>query len=125
MKKIILILMTITSTLALAMQSGLAEYRYTQGNYSFTVIDRQEFDALGTVHDKKVAFMDHTGGIGAKGQSGYAEYNYTQKNYSGLLSVDDELATRMSRGIGTFGHVTGQAGYEEYKYTQNYSELDY
>lgn len=116
MKKIILTLMVVTSTLTLAMQSGLAEYKYTQGNYSYVTLDRQEFDALGTAHDRKIAFMEHTGGMDvATGQAGYDEYNYTQKNYSNLK--DDDFATRMSRGNNGFlGHVTGQPGYEEYKY---------
>lgn len=116
MKKIIVTLMVVTSTLTLAMQAGLAEYKYTQGNYSYVALDREEFDVLGTVHDRKIAFMKHTGGMDvATGQAGYDEYNYTQKNYSSLKGYD--FSTRMSRGNnGYLGHVTGQPGLAEYKY---------
>ncbi len=126
MKKTVFMLMMVVSTLTLAAQSGLAQYRYTQGNYSFTVVDEMEFEALGDVYDRELAFMEHTGGRDvATGQGGYEAYRYTQGNYSNALKEETDYSTRMSRGYEpkeTF--VTGQPGYDEYNYTQkNYSNV--
>jgi len=126
MKKTVFMLMMLVGTLTLAAQSGFAQYRYTQGNYSFTVVNEMEFDALGDIYDRELAFMEHTGGRDvATGQGGYDAYRYTQGNYSNALREETDYSTRMSRGYEdkkTF--VTGQAGYDEYHYTQkNYSDV--
>lgn len=126
MKKSIFVIMLLAGTVALAGQSGLSQYRYTQGNYSFTVVDRAEFDAFGTEYDKELAFMEHRGGADvATGQPGYDAYSYTQKNYSDTIAKGDEFATRMSRGLDMEDKViTGQPGYDAYRYTQqNYSDV--
>jgi len=125
MKKIIFIMMILTGSLALAAQSGLAQYRYTQGNYSFTVVDEMEFDALGNKYDRELAFMEHKGGRDiATGQAGYSDYIYNQ---SYVTSLEDSMdySARMARGYEVDrNYVTGQAGYDEYHYTQkNYSDV--
>lgn len=121
MKKTILLMMMFITTIALAGQSGLAQYRYTQGNYSLVVADRMEFNSLGSDYDREVAFMEHRGGTDiATGQAGYDDYLYTT-NYS-KIAADDEYATRMSRGnMMDHNLITGQPGYDEYNYSKNYN----
>ena len=123
MKKIILTIMILTSALAFAKQAGLAHYKYTQGNYSYAVVDKDEFDALGTMCDREIAFMEYSGIIvGATPQAGFNEYRYTQNDLGDLVESDD--MTRMARGRMIGNHVTGQPGYAEYKYTQGQGVLD-